>query len=203
MGCFSCQELRFSAMKRPLSAIAKLEWNLLLNVIKRRYNRYRLQQDTIMSNSDNSNSSAELKGKIDAFRVKCRKAGLKITPQRIAVYKALIQSKEHPSAETVFRRVRKEIPNISLDTVNRTLLTLAEIGAAFIVEGSGDAKRFDGGLENHQHFRCIKCKRIIDFHHEPFDNIAVPKNISRKYIVLRKTVYLEGICDLCREHINK
>lgn len=41
---------------------------------------------------------------------------------------------------------------------------------AFIAEGSGDVKRFDGNLENQQHFKCIKCKKTIDFHHEPFNN---------------------------------
>ncbi len=137
---------------------------------------------------------------INDFQTKCRKAGLKITPQRVAVYKALIESREHPSADMLWHKVRKTFPNISLDTVNRTLLTLAKIGAAFIVEGSGDAKRFDGCLENHQHFKCIKCKKIIDFHHKPFDNIAVPKSISEKYTVLKKTVYFEGICDSCRKH---
>jgi Fur family peroxide stress response transcriptional regulator len=137
-------------------------------------------------------------GKMNAFQLRCREAGLKVTPQRVAVYKTLIESKEHPSADILWRKVRKIFPNISLDTVNRTLLTLAEIGAAFIVEGSGDVKRFDGCLESHQHFKCIKCKKIIDFHHKPFDNIPIPKSISEKYTVLKKTVYFEGICDLCR-----
>jgi Fur family peroxide stress response transcriptional regulator len=139
---------------------------------------------------------------MDALRAKCRGAGLKITPQRMAVYKVLIGSKQHPSAEVVFRKVRGVIPNISLDTVNRTLLTLADIGAASIVEGSGDVKRFDGRLETHQHFKCIKCKRIVDFHYKPFDNIPVPKNISRTFTVLRRTVYLEGICDLCKKRTD-
>jgi len=152
-----------------------------------------------MSKSGGRSSRGKLKQKMDAFRAKCHETRLKVTPQRTAVYKVLIESDEHPSAEMVFRKVRKVIPNISLDTVNRTLLTLARIGAAFIVEGSGDAKRFDARLETHQHFKCVKCKRIFDFHYKPFDNIPVPKSISEKYTVLRKTVYLEGICDLCTE----
>jgi len=147
------------------------------------------------SKSDHKNS--KLKEKIDAFHLSCRKAGLRITPQRTAIYKALLESDEHPSARTVFRRVRKVFPSISLDTVNRTLRTLSEIGVASVVEGSGNAKRFDGSLETHQHFKCTKCERIIDFYYKPFDNIPIPKSLGRKLIILRKTVHFEGICDLC------
>jgi len=156
-----------------------------------------------MPGSGGRGKKAKLKEKMEAFQRTCREAGLKITPQRMAVYKVLIESKQHPSAEMVFRKVRDVIPNISLDTVNRTLLTLSEIGAASIVEGSGDVKRFDGKLETHQHFKCIKCRRIFDFHYKPFDNIAVPKNISRRFTVLKKTVYFEGVCDLCRKHAER
>ena len=156
-----------------------------------------------MSNRGGSRKGGKLKEKLDAFRAGCRQVGLKVTPQRMAVYKALIESKEHPSADMLYRKVTKIFPHISLDTVNRTLLTLAEIGAAFVVEGSGDVKRFDGNLKSHQHFKCIKCKRIIDFHYKPFDNIQVPADIAEKFMVLRKTVYFEGVCDLCRKKAGK
>ncbi len=162
-------------------------------------NRSRYYIVTVMGNMKNKISCAELDKKTRWFRDRCRDVGLKITPQRIAIYRELLNTDEHPSADRLHEKVRKTFPNISLDTVNRTLLTLNEIGAAHVVEGSGDAKRFDGGLEKHQHFKCVKCKRIIDFHHKPFDNIKLPKEISKKYTVLRKTVYFEGICDLCKQ----
>ena len=129
----------------------------------------------------------------------CRRAGIRVTPQRMAVYKALAGSKEHPSAVMVYREVKKEQPNISLDTVNRTLQTLSEIGAAFVVEGSGGAVRYDADMEEHQHFKCLKCKRIIDFHEEGFDNVEPPASIGERFVILRKTVYFEGICETCRE----
>jgi Fur family peroxide stress response transcriptional regulator len=134
---------------------------------------------------------------MNALRAKCRQSGLKVTPQRMAVYEALLESTEHPCAESVFRQVRKTFPSISLDTVNRTLLTLSDIGAAFVVEGSGDAKRFDANLKIHQHFKCVKCKRILDFHHAAFDSIDIPENLTDRFTVLKKTVYLEGYCELC------
>jgi Fur family peroxide stress response transcriptional regulator len=109
----------------------------------------------------------------------------------------LSETDEHPSAETVFREVKKILPNISLDTVNRTLLTLSEMGAAFVVEGSGDAKRFDANLETHQHFKCVRCKKIIDFRDSRFDDIPLPRGIGKRFTVLRKTVYFEGFCSEC------
>lgn len=133
------------------------------------------------------------------FEASCKAAGLKVTPQRLAVYRELVNSKEHPSAMSVWQGVRNVFPNISLDTVNRTLLTLAQIGAAYIVEGSGDVKRFDAQCDDHQHFKCVKCKRIIDLDEVSFGNIEVPKELSQKYEILRKTVYIEGFCDLCRK----
>jgi len=151
-----------------------------------------------MNKQKTKNNPADLEEKTRWFTSLCRKVGLKVTPQRIAIYRELIKTNEHPSAEMLYEKVRKVFPSISLDTVNRTLLTLNEIGAAFIVEGSGEVRRFDGALEKHQHFKCIKCKRIIDFHHQPFDNIKLPGDIDNRFIVLRKAVYLEGICNLCK-----
>ncbi|MHC4174330.1 MAG: Fur family transcriptional regulator [Planctomycetota bacterium] len=150
-----------------------------------------------MNKKNRKTSSGELDEKVQWFINLCRKKGLKVTPQRVTVYRELVGTNKHPSAEKLHSKVKKRFPSISLDTVNRTLLTLAEIGAAFVVEGSGDFKRFDANLCDHQHFKCVKCRKIIDFHHEPFDGIKLPQEIEQKYKVLRKTVYLEGICDSC------
>ena len=138
---------------------------------------------------------------LSAFADKCRRAGLKVTPQRTAVYKALLESDEHPSAEMIWQRLRKIMPNVSLDTVNRTLLTLVEKGLACVLEGSGDVRRYEGTLGNHQHFKCLKCKKVFDFHYKPFDDIRVPASIGKKFDVLKKTVYLEGICRSCRSKL--
>ena len=143
-------------------------------------------------------SRVEIDEKIHWFTDLCRKNGLRVTPQRIKIYKELIKTDEHPSAETVYEKVKKIFPNISFDTVNRTLLKLSEVGAAFIVEGSGDVRRFDGGMEKHHHFKCVKCKRIVDFHFKEQDNIKVPTYINKRFTVLKKGVYLEGLCDLCK-----
>jgi len=152
-----------------------------------------------MIKDSRQSSQGKTRERILWFTERCRESGLRVTPQRTAVYRELLRADDHPSAEVLYRRVVEVLPNISLDTVNRTLLTLAEIGVAFVVEGTGEAKRFDAGLHGHQHFRCVKCRRIVDFHYEPFDNIELPEGLCDKFKVLRKTVYVEGVCDLCIE----
>jgi Fur family peroxide stress response transcriptional regulator len=136
--------------------------------------------------------------KLRVFESLCREHSLSITPQRVAIYKELISSEEHPSAVTIFNKVRKYYSNISLDTVNRTLLTFHKIGLAKVVESTGEPKRFDPNLESHHHFRCISCGEIIDFRDEFYDALEIPAEIKEKFVVLEKKVHLEGFCDQCR-----
>lgn len=136
---------------------------------------------------------------MDFFRDKCKEHNLKMTPQRVVIYKELSKSKDHPSADMVFKKARKTFPNISFDTVNRTVLTFARIGVVNIVEGYGDPKRFDPDIDSHHHFRCINCNNIIDFHNKSYDNLKIPEEIKRQFIVLKKKVCIEGVCDQCQK----
>ena len=135
---------------------------------------------------------------VENFKAVCRRAGLRVTPQRVAVYEQVLGSKEHPSATMVFEKVKGRFPEISLDTVNRTLGTIAELGLAKTVPGCGGAKRFDADLTGHQHFQCVKCGKIIDFVCPAFENIKLPREIREDFTVLTKTVYVQGVCKKCR-----
>jgi Fur family peroxide stress response transcriptional regulator len=138
---------------------------------------------------------------LEYFKEKCRANHLKVTPQRIVVYQELRRSKDHPNAEALYKRVKKRIPDISLDTVNRTLLTFSKIGIIDIVEGYGDPRRFDPEIGNHHHFRCLNCNEITDFIHKPYDDIIIPGNIKKRHTVVSKKVILEGYCDKCRKNL--
>lgn len=133
----------------------------------------------------------------NVFAERAKKYGLKITPQRTAIFEMLVGAKDHPTADTVYRRIVEKIPNISFDTVNRTLNTFAKIGIVHVVEGGGQPKRYDPDTEMHHHFMCIRCERIVDFHHEAFDNLTVPEEIDKQFSVMSKKVVLEGLCKKC------
>lgn len=136
---------------------------------------------------------------LEVFYLRSKKHGLKITPQRIAIYQELLKAKDHPSADVIYKKLIKRVPTISFDTVNRTLLTFSKIGIANIVEGYGQPKRYDPDLDAHHHFRCTHCNRIIDFHNKAYDNISVPEEIQKQFSVFNKKVVLEGLCDRCKK----
>lgn len=143
-------------------------------------------------------TKADNKTLMETFYRRSKENGLKITPQRSAIYQELLKAKDHPSADIIYKRLVKRIPNISFDTVNRTLLTFSRIGIAKIVEGYGQPKRYDPDIDIHHHFRCMKCNNIIDFHNKDYDNITVPEEINMQFTIINKKVVLEGLCTKCR-----
>ena len=124
---------------------------------------------------------------------------LKITPQRTIIFDALVNDKGHPTTDIVFQRVRKKIPNISFDTVSRTLLSFVGMGLLKVVEGYGRPKRFDPDIDNHHHFQCLKCNKIIDFCDTGFDTLEIPREIKNRFTITGKKVVLEGLCDACKK----
>ena len=134
---------------------------------------------------------------LQLFENKCREHNLKVTPQRAVIYKELLKAKNHPSIEDILKKVRATLPNISFDTVYRTVLSFSDIGIINIVAGYGGSKRFDPNVAQHHHFRCTKCNKIVDFYSEYLDNIKIPKGIRTQFNILSKKVLLEGVCRQC------
>ncbi len=133
------------------------------------------------------------------FIDRCRQEGLKVTPQRIAIYKLLMESREHPSADAVYRKVAATHPTISFDTVNRTLLTFADIGVIDTVESYSVSRRYDTVTTPHHHAHCVRCGRIIDFVDPSLDALELPEEITGRCKVLGHRVVVSCICPDCSE----
>ncbi len=139
----------------------------------------------------------DVQAKRQTFRDKCFQCGLKMTPQRSAIYDELLKAQDHPSADDLYKRVRKVLPNISFDTVYRTLLSFSETGIVRLVEGYGELKRFDPDIDNHHHLHCVQCQKIIDFCNQSYDALKIPTEFEKEFTVLNKRVVLEGLCKEC------
>jgi Fur family peroxide stress response transcriptional regulator len=116
----------------------------------------------------------------------------------VAILRAVGSSRSHPDVDAVYRVVSKEYPNVSRDTVYRTLAMMEEkkiIGSVLFV---GNAKRYDPVTAQHHHLVCIRCRGIFDFEEKKFDHLALPSSLPEGFKVVRTTVHVEGICHACQ-----
>lgn len=135
--------------------------------------------------------------RLTEFAARCRKRGLVITPQRLAIIKALLASAEHPRADAIFAEVRREHPYISLATVHRTLETLCEIGEARKVTLLHDSARYDGNLTPHHHVVCVKCRRIHDIEIPELDRMLKGRSELGEFRPLGASLEIQALCDAC------
>jgi Fur family peroxide stress response transcriptional regulator len=90
--------------------------------------------------------------------------GLKVTPQRVAVYEAITKLKNHPNAEAITDYIKQKYPNIAVGTVYNTLETFVQKGIISRIKTNGDVMRYDADLNGHHHLYSRDARRIEDYH---------------------------------------
>jgi len=135
--------------------------------------------------------------RLSEFAARCRRGGLAVTPQRLAIVKALLDSGEHPRADAIFAAVRMQHPHISLATVHRTLETLCDIGEARKVTTLHDSARYDGNLAPHHHVVCVKCRRIRDIEIPSLDRLLAGRSELGEFTVLGSSLEIHALCEDC------
>ena len=139
----------------------------------------------------------EVEKRINVFSEICRRYGVKATHQRTVIYREIAGTNGHPDAETIYARVRKRIPAISLDTVYRTLRLLEKKGLISRVGSHGEKTRFDANTERHHHFVCAGCGYMEDIYNEEWNNIRAPSDVGAMGTVNSIHVELRGLCKAC------
>ena len=132
----------------------------------------------------------------------CRDAGMKRTQQRLEVYSELAHASDHPSPETLHRRLLPKMPSLSLDTVYRTLATLAQYNLVQRVETFQSQVRYEAVQPPHHHLICRECRQISDFPWSSFDTAKLPKETESWGVVEKKSAVLTGICRGCRKKLR-
>ncbi|RUM28775.1 MAG: transcriptional repressor [Aquifex sp.] len=135
--------------------------------------------------------------KLELFVKKCKEIGLKITPQRLAVYEVLLKSYNHPTVEEIYEEVKKMYPYVSLATVYRTLETLEKIGLVKRVCFWGNSARYDANTSEHHHLICEKCGRIEDIDLD--QKLAIPENLQG-FKTDSYSVNIYGLCPECQSN---
>ena len=112
-------------------------------------------------------------GKINAedVRRKLLEHQLRVTQQRIIIYKELYQTKEHPTAEIIYSKIKDEYPSLSLATVYKTLDIFEKNGLVIKIKTNDDSVHYDANVSFHHHLICSKTNRIIDYMDEDFSEL--------------------------------
>ncbi len=125
-----------------------------------------------------------------------RDRGLKVTPQRLAVHRAVAGSVGHPDAEEIWGTVRTELPSISLRTVYEVLHTLADLGEIRELDVATGSSRFDPTTSDHDHLVCTRCGAVADvFLDGP--PVEVPSRQRQGFTVHTHEVTFRGLCPQC------
>jgi Fe2+ or Zn2+ uptake regulation protein len=121
------------------------------------------------------------------------------TRQLAAVYEVVSRARDHPSAEVVCRRVRGMLPNVSLGTVYRNLQKLVAQRRIRVVQLANRATRYDGMLEEHDHFMCERCGCVTDLLRPRPESASCSDLVRAGYAVHTRAVTLYGVCPPCRD----
>ncbi len=130
-----------------------------------------------------------------AIAEQLRRAGFRVTPQRLAIHDCLYAADHHPTADDVYAVVRVRFPRISLATVYKGIDALVSVGAVQKIRRDAHAARYDAGSEAHAHFLCRVCDRIANVPMPALPDVGAAEEIGE---VIMVNVEFVGICAACR-----
>lgn len=126
-----------------------------------------------------------------------RAHGLRVTPQRQAIFHLLQGNDTHPTVEALHEQLRDQMPTISLKTVYQTVHDLAALGEVHTLDLGTGSLRVDPNVEDdHHHLVCTSCGRVRDLPVE-FDGLRVPQRYRRGFTVDDVEVIFRGRCEEC------
>jgi Fur family peroxide stress response transcriptional regulator len=143
-------------------------------------------------------SPKRLQQRVDQMIERCREAGMNVTPQRIAIYRALLDSEDHPTPEMLYRSVSATMPSLSLATIYKTLDALVSVGLVRSVAVDSDKRRYDANDAAHHHLLCSSCGCVRDYYSDEFDAL-LPARRVQGFAPQTISVNITGICSDCRD----
>lgn len=128
-----------------------------------------------------------------------RQNGYKVTPQRLAVYEALANTKQHPSAEMLFGTLQPKYPSMSFATVYKTVEILNKLGLIQIINTGEDSFRYDADISEHSHVQCTVCGHVDDVPALNDRSLVVKVEEASGYSIDKHQFYFFGVCEKCRK----
>jgi Fur family peroxide stress response transcriptional regulator len=122
---------------------------------------------------------------------------IRLTPQRISVYKYLLENRIHPTVDTVYGALKLDNPSLSKTTIYNTVDALTKAGLVRVVRTKEGEVRLDGYTDRHGHFYCTQCENVFDF---SLDGCAVPDSLTGFHME-EFDVRASGLCGSCKSNM--
>lgn len=129
---------------------------------------------------------------------KYRDKGFKLTPQRIEILRILEGNTSHPTAEEIYREIKKKYGTVSFSTVYNTLQALKERGELLEVTIDPERKHFDPNPTPHHHIVCGSCGKIEDVFEDYSGALKLPDKVLEKFTTTGNHIDFYGICADCK-----
>ncbi len=136
---------------------------------------------------------------VQRFEELCRERGIRVTAQRMAVYRALAKDRTHPTADAIHGRLRSGMSSLSPATVYRILEFLEAEGLVRKVSTTEGAGRYDANLASHQHLVCRHCGSMTDFQLDAPEPLGLPRSRTEGFVAEEFDIRIVGTCGQCRE----
>ncbi|MBI5755671.1 MAG: transcriptional repressor [Nitrospirae bacterium] len=130
---------------------------------------------------------------------KYKEKGLRLTPQRIAILKYLDGNTGHPTADNIYRDIKRRYPTLSFATVYNTLQTLKEHGGIMEITIDSMRKHYDPNTTPHHHIICVDCNEIWDVFEDYSKVLRLPPHLTREVRIAGAHVDFYGLCRKCQK----
>jgi Fur family peroxide stress response transcriptional regulator len=128
-----------------------------------------------------------------------QQAGLRLTPQREAIYALLTETDSHPTAAEIYEILKPRFASLSLATVYNTLETLVNLGIINALGGAGDSQtHYDADTSPHVNLACLACNTIVDIPSTLVQEIHQEVSQNSGFKVLGARVLYYGLCPTCQ-----
>jgi Fur family peroxide stress response transcriptional regulator len=130
------------------------------------------------------------------FTERLASGGFRLTPQREHVYNLLLERRDHPTAEQVFMRAKKGMPEISMATVYNCLDALVKCQLVRQVNVNRVAMRYCPNMQAHFHFNCDNCGGVFDIDYMG-DARKAPLEVPKGFHAAGYEISVHGLCPKC------
>ena len=138
------------------------------------------------------------KDHLNSLEAVFRENGLPLTVQRKVILEAILDRKDHPTADQIYETVKAGLPGLSKATVYRVLDILVQVGVVQKVFHTDAVARFDPMVSRHHHATCQLCGQLIDLEPDIVPDIPLPKTDGSGFEITDYSINFTGVCSRCQ-----